>query len=530
MQTVRVGSRSSLCVRSVRAARHITFLLVAMGVVAGATATHAAQSIEDFTKRQSQWKQMVGLKFRLEGRYSLFSSKLLKFQKCDLFFHAVTEFPRLTGRSRTVEVFGTLVENDGRLQFDVEQLRELPSDEQRYRAKLAQFRRPTSEQYLEVGAWAAGRARFYHDDALLEQANSANRQGIQVARSHLLPDDWKGLLALSRKARRLELSSEFWMEYVHQAYRMRWDDVRKPPANTDRVLDLLDQIVRDLPGSTNSIPEPSPNLRERYASEPFATYHEADVEHRRLLHRFFYSEIALSEIERQVADDFSNGYAIAAQIEARIPECGDLADSYRDRELRYRQSQLSTASRRQALELADQFRRRDQPERARSSLKLWLDSREARLRQEGPSGLIQLADDYIALLDSRAPAVILLKEAYANSPQVAENPAGERLSQLGYELHAGQWLTADEARSIPLDDNERAIREGRIETGMTGEEVRRALGQPQKIHRMAYYGHVTEVWVYGVSPNPQMAVHFTRRSKQPISESRVSALTDVSAF
>jgi hypothetical protein len=74
---------------------------------------------------------------------------------------------------------------------------------------------------------------------------------------------------------------------------------------------------------------------------------------------------------------------------------------------------------------------------------------------------------------------------------------------------------------------ERAIREGRVEPGMTAGNVRRALGEPLSKARAATAGQVTEIWTYGLSDASRLVVRLMKRAEQK--ESTVVDVTQQSA-
>jgi hypothetical protein len=64
-----------------------------------------------------------------------------------------------------------------------------------------------------------------------------------------------------------------------------------------------------------------------------------------------------------------------------------------------------------------------------------------------------------------------------------------------------------------------ALREGRVEVGMTADQIRKGLGPPRTATRFATAGETTEVWTYGQAGGSQLVVYFQRQKPQP--DSRV---------
>ena len=105
--------------------------LLAVALVLGlASAAHAAESIsvEQLVAQKSKWPSYAasGLPMKIEGRYLIFASKLLRFMKCeDLNFVWHDEeqtFPvdLSAPRSRTIEVYGRFALDSGKPSFRVE--------------------------------------------------------------------------------------------------------------------------------------------------------------------------------------------------------------------------------------------------------------------------------------------------------------------------------------------------------------------------------------------------------------------------
>ena len=76
-------------------------------------------------------------------------------------------------------------------------------------------------------------------------------------------------------------------------------------------------------------------------------------------------------------------------------------------------------------------------------------------------------------------------------------------------------------KSLPHDDIQLAIREGRVLRGMTVEQVVQTLGQPTGISRIAYRRSVIELWSFKEEGSSGMVVRFRRSVADPTSASIV---------
>ena len=506
--------------------------LIAAAAVLLSLATSAAaaepQSIESFLAQKENWRAyaQAGLTLRLEGRYTGLSRRIIRFENCDLFFEAPSgaELPRLVGSSRTAEVTGHLIQRGGRFVFIVRGLTSRPSDLESLRARRAEIiRRGDAESRYVVGEWAARRADFYEDEELQREADAVNLEGLTIERNALAADDIDGRLALAEKARRLELPDAVRVELLHEAYRIEWDDLRKPEQPNQQ--GFLEKLARDLPGSTEPLKALAPELEKSYSALPLAAYTRADLSERRTLHRLFYTEVVLAMILRDVQPDGRNGAEIAQRIEERLPERRALAQQHRNAELQWRLTRVASLPRSEMLALAEEFAEGGQPDKAVETKQNWLAARTERLRQDGASGLVVAAEEYVNLLDDRETAIKLLLEAYRLAPESKQVAAA--LGRHGYVWRLGQWLPAEEAEAIPLSPVQQAIREGRISAGMTAVHVRQALGAPSSITRVATAEQVNEVWTYGEPNSSRLAIHFLRPRQRPPAEARVAGISQI---
>ena len=116
-------------------------------------------------------------------------------------------------------------------------------------------------------------------------------------------------------------------------------------------------------------------------------------------------------------------------------------------------------------------------------------------------------------------AALLLQDAHSRYPDSEELVA--RLEKLGYRYRDNRWLTAAEFQKLPEGRIEQAIRDGRVEAGMTAGQVLKSLGQPLSSTRIATAGQVQEVWIYGQSGS-SLVLNLTRAL--PAAESRVTSI------
>jgi hypothetical protein len=421
-----------------------------------------------------------------------------------------------------------MVKEPRRLVFVVEQNFEGPTDLETLRQKQSRVAFDKPDEWYALGDWAAGRGKFYQDDDLLREAQTAYLKGFDLERRAVREGDAGGLFALADKAATLGLPVKLRAELIHEAYQIRWQAIQKE--KEPALKEFAEQLARDLPGAAVPLQPPESKLGEDYWKGPAAAYQAAADDDRRKLHRVFYAQVLESMIVRQAAADGSNGAKIAAEIDRQIPERAELAEDYRQRELDYRIAQVGTATRQEMLELVNQFRKSGREELIRRTIEKWLETREKRLRQDGPAGLVQSADDRLELLDDKKTAVALLIEADRANPG-SQEMAGEiakRLNRLGYQQTGGQWASQGELHQQPTDPVQQAMREGRVAREMTADQVRKTLGAPTSRTRVLTHEQISEVWFYGPRGSSRLAIHFTRRLRSEPAEAKVVNISQLS--
>ncbi|MGD9854603.1 MAG: hypothetical protein AB7U20_06580 [Planctomycetaceae bacterium] len=483
-------------------------ICLCLAVPGWAVAQSDVPSIREFVAAKDLWPQRVGRPLTLEGRYSALSGTELRFAGCDLRFLLPKSFVKPRQNVKNVEVSGQLEKQNGELVFVIRSLKTRPSDEEMLDRRRVTIDTSRPESLLELGQWARDRGRFYEDEPLLQAGNRILESGLTRAFDALDSQDADGMRALAARAESLGLDGRLRRQYLHEANRADLErELKQPKPNYQA---LLRNLSQELPGCREPLPPGHESLRKDYAKDPRLAYRVADHPTRQLLDRIFFGEMTIADITRNAAADGSNGYAIAAQIEKRLPERGDLAKMYRDRELKHLSGRVTELNRDQLLDLSGRHDARGEPDRAQEIKRRWLDSRVRKAAGDGPLALVELGEDYLNLLQDERAAARMFQLAYEANPQLTT--ASAWLAEHGYELRDGRWSLPGEAARTEQDDLVEAIHEGRVLEGMTGAQVRAALGgAPSSVARIASAGLIAEVWLYdelGIS------VQLTRRSRQ----------------
>lgn len=481
-----------------------------------AVACAQALSVEELNEKVDAWragkKIPPPIRYQVEGRGVVAGRHRLQFKNCKVPFESRSDLNELTRRNANVEVTGTIVRNEpaGTYVFQVESARELPGDLDVFLEKRRELRKAPAEKWYELGRWARRRGEFYRDHELLARSEEANLQAVELDRQALSRENPQGLLALAETARELQLPDKVTHELVHEALVAQWRSSRKQTG--EALTDLLKQITARLPGATEPLPTFDVERQREYFSAPRETYRQADAEARRTLHRMLYADVLLRTILPELAPDGSNGFAVAEKLHRLIPEQHALIESLRNRALAARAREIEKLSKSDMLALAQQYRDLQQPLAAEQVMESWLMLRQRRLDPDDIEGLIALTDEFRKLLQRHERADRMLIDAWQRNPKATD--LAERLQQAGYRLFEGKWLTSTEFNNRPEGRLEQAIRAGRIEPGMTSGNVRRSLGEPQRLARAATSGEINEVWTYDSSGTTRLTVRLRRNRRQ----------------
>ena len=532
------GHKQQTCRRSFSHSYRRAFLLAALSLWLSPTMLWAAgaQSMQSFLELKPQWAELVGSSFRIEGHYAILVRDSLRMKNCDLPFRASQPI-KLVGNSKVLEVSGRLAKEatSGKLYFEVDQVRQLPTDLQALTEKERALARATPKQWYELAEWAATRGKFYNDDELIDRAKLANRKGLNLERSELKELTPTSLRTLSNRAVELGLDDSLRLDWLHESYWLEWDVLQKSAPKIDLSADeldltkdpmfqLLSRLDNDLPGAKTRLAEVLPLLVNEYRRSSVLTYHNASEAKRRTLDRLFHIEIAMVAVTRVTKLDGGNGDFIAQQIDELIPERHDLAEQHRDAELNFMAKNAATLTRNQLGDLVQRCRDRKQEPLAKQAVSNWLTRREQTLRKDGVTGLIQLADERLALQQDQAAAGALLLEALKVAPK--NEDVLERLKKLGFQEINGQWVAPqtnpaalNATPPVPNETElERFIRLGVPKAGMTPAQLLKCLGSPQSLTRVATSGRVTETWIYRDGQTVRYTVTVERRPSRGTAE------------
>jgi hypothetical protein len=505
------------CVPDCGARVRLTLACAAAVMLAAASAARAADamSVDKLVEQMSQWRSFAasGLPMKIEGRYLIFSSKLLRFIKCDdlnfVWHDDEQTFPvdLSTLHSRTIEVYGRFALQSDKPIFRVERVRELPSDAETLRVRKFALVDAPAASWFALGDWTLARGNLYSDFELGTEARRLYAEGIHRELATLPDDALEPKIALSQKFGKYGLSDQDRVAFLHEAFVRRWLAIKQTTIHAEDLEQLSDRLNENLHGCRTSLGPRATALPERYRLDPIGLFRESTASTRLRLNRILYSEIRFAYLQAWARQKDQDGLQLADAIDREIPELHAQAEKLREKTLDERLATAATLSRSDILKLAERFTQRNQPEKALQAKKSWVLAGDERLQREGrPDDLIQAAHEHQSMLDDDEGAVKLLIEAYEKSPEMKE--ISEQLDRLGWVHVNGKWITRAQAAALPPDPSKQAADAGRL-TGMSRDQVRKTLGsQPDSVTRVISAGRLNEVWIYNQNAGTRLAIHF----------------------
>lgn len=475
----------------------LLFCPIVLGAMQPSLARAEARSIQEFVSFEEKWPSFVvtGYVWHLEGRLIGINDGTLMFTHCSLPFRISKEQAGNRGATGVVEVTGRIVEEPKGLAFKVDKLVSAPRDIDRIKAMRFAMDSQKPEQWYEIADWAKKRSEFYNDKELAAVVLDLNRQGVLAEMRQIDFRNEQAFQQLLQKGREKQIGTDLIQQLQHDALRARWRELKEKSDAQAPLKEFHARLVDELPGGETVLKAIPKELDQEYQADASRTFAAANTETRETLARLFAIDVLLTEIQGKAKPDGSNGYEIASLIRSSVPERMDLADDYDNRAERWHMQRLGTFARSQLDEFTRRLEKQGKPIQAHDARKTWLIAREGFYRQEGARGLADLAQLWMELLGDQHEAAQLYIAAWKENPDYA--PATEWLTRHGYTLHNGTWLTAEAMSQLPVSPRERAIREGRIEVGMTSREMQAALGSgPTTMTRVASRHLVTEWWIY----------------------------------
>lgn len=465
-----------------------------------------AFSVPEFVANEKEWDRLIGKPLRIEGRYSSLSPSAMRFHKCDLTFFLPPDFVRPVGRSKTMEVNGTLKREKRELVFRIHSLRLLQADQDTLLRKKGLLPKNNPLPWYELGKKTVRRGKFYEDRLLQQLGTKVLLDGIQIEKKqqkNISPDF---LLELAAKSATLGLKDRVRVMLIFESCQLQMTTALKI---ADYDLSKLRTLMeKQLPGSTIPLTSLEGVVFDQYRKDKHSTYEQATDHARRQISRLFYLEVLREEYVRRLKKNGSNGDSIASGYETIAPDDPATAASFREQALMFRSQNIISARRNEVLEVARQYREQSKEQQAITALKTWLNYRASQLDKAGPSDYLATALDYEQWFSDAGKSEELLLAGIKRFPE--DGPLRAQLIKRDYVKQKDQWVSRKTLPKNSLSKIQKAMQSGRIVKGMTRKQVANSLGGPKSVSRIASARQTVLVWNY---PDAQLAIRFTQRSK-----------------
>lgn len=512
----------------------IVLLAALMVLLPGAVAVGQTMTVPEVLKLKPHWKKMAdeGRKLNFEGRFNGRIGESFRVEKLDVEFRLPGSI-RLPDRMRErqrLDITGKFALNGQRMAFLVSELTIRETDLERLAKRVEALPKDQPDALLRLADDFSEIAEFYDDDALLSAIEDIRLRSVQLMRQ-LSSGDVPQLAKVVEVAEAQKVSNTLLQAIGFEILLAQWK------AQTES--SELVKSVQKLSGWDKPEMEIPDRLKQGFPKDAVKLYDEGNVRDREVLHRLLYRTVRGEQLQAMVKPDGSNGLELAGLVRDELPEEIAMAATFEQREVDYRLGRVSELSRRemqQLLELLNGLKRSDGQA---AIISKWLAAQEKRFGTLELAGVLRVSDEYLFVFEQwKNPAhqqkgIDLLKSAWAiaavESPGDAVQIA-DRLKVLGWEHLNGKWLTMQQMETLPKDDIQIAIRDGRVVKGMTAQQVAQTLGQPERISRFGSARVMREMWTYDGTGSAGLVVRLRKsllsRADQLVVEdvSRTSAL------
>ncbi len=505
--------------------------LFSLLILTSAVACGQSTTLPELIAEKEQWPTYAadGKKFQFEGRFEGRSGTTIKVLKFDVSCNlpANGTFPDNIKSGQRIEIIGRFLSEKGKLSFVVSRILIKDTDLGKIRERAKDIPPDQPVKLLSLADEYQSDADFYDDTALRAEIAALRTKGVLQLRK-LARGDVLKLRELLKQSQTLEIRSDVLQllnfEIIYAASKAPVSDVEALVAETKLACEGWDQLVPPVPE----------RLRLAFPNQAVESFLEAQENDRKALNRLLYQSLRLRQIQTMIKPDGSNGLEVSKLIRSEFGDDDLLAAQYEEREVTYRLTQISTLSRSELTGLTELLTRLKRGQQIPGAVRDWLLAQQQKFGISNLAGLLRTADEYLFAADLaqspeyRRQGIEFLKQAWMSasesSPTDAEQIA-DRLKGMGWERLNGKWMTNDQMKSLPRNDVQLAIREGRVVPGMNAEQVVQTLGQPTKISRIASRKSVSELWSYESENAAGMVVRFRRKSDD---KAAASIVEDVS--
>jgi hypothetical protein len=483
-------------------------------------ATGQTITVRSFLEQKEQWPVWAKKKTPLviDGRYEGRVAKQFRVTKLPMLLtpSQLTVVPQNIEDGQRMTVSGVLKRSGTRYEMEVSRIAVGRTDHERLESGIAKLGADSPELWYPLADEYAPIAEFYGDEFLQSQIAELRRNAFTLERKKASMDSLL-LSALVDKGSALGIDSR-----VLDAIRFESIVVMTKADIADAAKILL-AIRKHLAGWDSKNAPLESAVEKRFLEDPVAEYEGANDQQRRTLHRCFYRTHRLSELLKPVRADGGNGFQVAAAVATELPEETLEVARLRKLYIDYRLKKVADLGRSQLGEVAGLLEEFGRDDEKLPTIQKWLDAQEKRLNNDQLDGIQRSAEEYLWAFERwkhpphRDAAVDLLKRAWIIANEVAPKDAvliAQRLHQFGWTRLRKRWMTSEQVSSLPKDDVELAMREGRVVAGMKAPHIVARLGQAGRKIRVISAELVEEIWLYGDVGSEAIMVHMQRRRLQ----------------
>lgn len=416
-------------------------------------------------------------------------------------------------KARAARIRGVLRLDNGGLVCDVTAMELFASDLARVNEASSVLRTDDAEGRTKWAAWAARRSDEFKDPALAERAAALEREAIQIKTARLDPQQPEAALALATEARERGVPEPEPSALIFQALRSQFE-TSKTIAQLDALIKRIEEL---LPGSKAASAGNAGAWENEAKSAPRETYLKVPADVRSALDRSLLADAIEAKATLEIAENPKATIAIVDRAKHVLADRPQSLTTLRRKGLDSAVARITSFNRDEVLDLARAVREEYDANRGRAAIRKWLDDRrESKLSKDGADERVLLAQDYFELLDDRATAIALLRDAVQIDPE--SKPASAAFRQLGLHRVGSEWVetTSSARRAAGSDSEPRAAARSDDDPliGLNAGEVRAQLGQPTAIARCFSQGQMIEQWIYSDTKGKRQFINFRFRPGQ----------------
>jgi hypothetical protein len=485
-------------------------------LVQSATAMGQAISFPELLQKRDEWPMFAadGRKLQFEGRFEGRTVNTIRITKFDIVCNLPSKatFPDNIKDGQRIEVIGHFLSDNGKLVFIVSRILIKETDIDRLRSRAREVPTDQPQKLLDLAAEYQPDAEFYEDAELKSEIAAIRIDCIRRLRTMARGDVAK-LTELLQHSKTLGIRSELiqllQFEQIYMA-------AKEPNVDVDA---LLATMMASCSGWDQIVPPIPVRLQHAFDKVAVDAFMEASETDRKSLHRLLYKSLRLRQFHAKLKSDGSNGLDLSRMVRTEFGENEPLAAEFEDLAVQHLMTKVASLSRADLKGLTELLSRLNRTQQIPDAVRDWLRAQEQKFGTSDLAGLIRTADEYLFAADMlrseeyRQQGIEFLKRAWTNANQSSPTDAeqiADRLNRLGWERLNDAWMTKAQIESLPKDNVQLAIREGRVVRGMTVEQVVQTLGQPTRISRIASRRSVSELWNFEAERSTRIVVRFRR--------------------